>query len=100
MTDLLIQIVVGAIGGNVADMFLNFGSGTGIITNTVGGIIGGGVGANILGSLGVGSGSKSSNANLGGIISNVAGSFVGGGVLLAIVKVVAPLVGLDGITGN
>jgi uncharacterized membrane protein YeaQ/YmgE (transglycosylase-associated protein family) len=50
----------------------------GTLWNSVVGILGGGIGAVVLGMLGL--------AETGGIISTIVGSTVGGGVLLAIVS--------------
>lgn len=100
MVELIVQVVTGAVGGNVADMFLNFGGDTGMITNTLAGVIGGGLGGQILGRLGLGGGQGNFDpSNIGALVSNVGGSFVGGGVLLAIVKILAPMIGLGGIIG-
>ena len=101
MIGLIIQIVTGAIGGNVADMFLSLGADTGVITNTIAGVVGGGLGGALLGSIGLGKSQGNFDpTNLGALIMNIASSFVGGGVLLAIVQIVAPMLGLSGLVGN
>lgn len=96
---LIIQLVTGAIGGNVAGKLLkNLSLGT--VGNTIAGLVGGGVGGQLLAMLGVGAGAATgidtlsvSDAAAGGlditsILTNVAGGGVGGGVIMAIIGVV------------
>ena len=79
--ELIISLIAGAVGGNVAGALMkNYSLGT--LWNSVAGIAGGGLGGTILGMLGIAGGG---GADIGGIIANVAGSGVGGGVVLAIV---------------
>ena len=81
---LIIQLVSGAVGGNVvARAASKLDQGT--LINSVAGIIGGGLGGQILGALTGGAVPEAGGLDLGGIISSVAGGGVGGGVLLAIV---------------
>ncbi|CAM1349770.1 hypothetical protein [Tenacibaculum insulae] len=76
--ELIISLLSGAIGGNLAGILLKkFSLGT--LWNSVVGILGGGIGAQLLGMLGV---------NVGGIIGNIAGSGVGGVVLLVLIGVI------------
>ncbi len=88
--ELLIGLIAGAVGGNVAAMlFRTINMGT--LWNSVAGILGGGVGASILSMLGAGGVAA---AAAGGaleastILSQIAVGGVGGGVLLAIVGLV------------
>ncbi len=60
----------------------------GTLLNSVVGIVGGGLGGQILGALGVLGGGGGSAMDIGNIIGNVAGSGVGGGVLLAIIGLI------------
>ncbi len=85
---LIIQLISGAVGGNVAGAVLkNFNLGT--LWNSVAGIVGGGLGGTILNSvLGAGAVSTGADMDIGSIIGNVAGGGVGGAVLLAIVGVI------------
>jgi uncharacterized membrane protein YeaQ/YmgE (transglycosylase-associated protein family) len=79
---LIIQLVSGAVGGNVAGAALkNLSLGT--VVNSIVGIIGGGLGAQLLGMLGVAA--SSGSMDVGSIVTNVAGGGAGGAVLLAIV---------------
>jgi hypothetical protein len=84
LISLLISLVSGAAGGNIAGaLFKNLNLGT--LWNSVSGILGGGIGAKVLGALipalAVGSG----GLDLGSILGQVAGGGVGGGILMAIV---------------
>lgn len=85
---LIIQLVSGAVGGNAAGAALKkFSLGT--VGNSIVGILGGGLGGQILGMLGLGGASGAAGGagglDLGAIVSSVAGGGVGGGVLLAII---------------
>ncbi len=90
MTTLLIQLVSGAVGGNVAGAVLKkFSLGT--VGNSIVGILGGGLGGQILGMLGMGgAGAAATGAgmDMGSIVSSVAGGGVGGAVLMAIIGVI------------
>lgn len=81
---MIIPLISGAVGGNVAGMALKDNS-LGTLGNSLAGILGGGIGGTILGSLGLGGGGAT---DLAGILSSVAGGGIGGGGLLAIVGVV------------
>ncbi len=84
ITSLLIQLVSGAVGGNVAGGLLkNLNLGT--VGNSILGILGGGLGGYLLEMLGFGGAATSGGQDLASILSNVASGGVGGGVLMAIV---------------
>jgi hypothetical protein len=92
ITSLIIQLIAGAIGGNVAGGALkNFSLGP--LWNSVLGIVGGGVGGQIVSAiLGGGAGMPDAAAAAAGgglslesIIGSIAGGGVGGGVLMLIV---------------
>ena len=87
---LIIQLISGAVGGNVAGaLFKNISLGT--LWNSIAGIVGGGLGGQILQALlGVDAGAAGAAANLdiGAILSQIAGGGVGGGVLMAIVGLI------------
>ena len=85
----IINLVSGAVGGNIAGKVMkNFSLGT--LWNSVVGIIGGGLGGQLLGMLGI---EGTSGMDLTGILSTVAASGVGGGVLLAIVGFIKKAMG-------
>lgn len=87
---LIIQLVSGAIGGNVAGTLMKkFSLGT--LGNSILGIIGGGLGGQLMGMLGLGGAEAAEAAtsmDLSSILGSVAGGGVGGGVLMAIVGVI------------
>ena len=87
IVSLIIQIVSGAIGGNVAGAAMKESS-LGTVGNSIAGILGGGLGGTILqavmGSAAAGGGSL----DLTTILSNVAGGGVGGAILMAIVGII------------
>lgn len=86
--ELIIGLLSGAAGGNVAGALLkNLNQGT--LINSIAGIVGGGLGGSILGAAGMGG---AEGMDIAGIISQVAGGGVGGGVLLAIVGVVRNMI--------
>ena len=75
---LIINLVSGAVGGNVAGALLkNFSLGT--AGNSIAGIIGGGIGGQLLSALGAG--------GLDGIVGQLASGGVGGAVVMVIVGV-------------
>lgn len=88
LISLLISLFSGAAGGNVAGALLkNLSLGT--LWNSVAGLLGGGIGAKILGLLVPALLVKSGGSlDLGAILGQVAGGGVGGGVLMAIVGMI------------
>lgn len=82
---LIIQLVSGAVGGNVAGSMMKESS-LGTLGNSIAGILGGGLGGQILGALGVAA--SGGDLDLGSILTDIAGGGVGGGVLMAIIGVV------------
>jgi hypothetical protein len=90
ITSLIIQIIGGAAGGiGVGKAVKNLDLGT--VTNAIAGIIGGGLGGQILNSLGIAA-MPSGAVDAGSIIGNVVSGGVGGGVLLAIVGLIKNLI--------
>ncbi len=81
---LIIQLVSGAIGGNVAGSLMK-NSSLGTLWNSVAGILGGGLGGSILGMIGLGT---DGGMDLSGILGSVAGGGVGGGVVMAIIGLI------------
>jgi hypothetical protein len=82
---LIIQLVSGAVGGNIAGAAMkNFSLGTAL--NSVVGILGGGIGGQLLGMLGISVGAG--EVDLAGIIGSIVSGGVGGGLLLAIVGII------------
>ena len=81
---LIIQLLSGAVGGNIAGAILKKFS-LGPIGNSIVGILGGALGGQLLGMLGIGGGAAASGLDLSTIVRDIAGGGVGGGVLMAIV---------------
>lgn len=83
VTTLVVQLVSGAVGGNAAGAVMKkFSLGT--VGNSVVGILGGGLGGQILAMLGMGGGGDGA-MDAGSIVSSIAGGGVGGAVLLAVI---------------
>ena len=82
---LIIQLISGAVGGNIAGAILKKFS-LGPIWNSVIGILGGGLGGYILSLLGVAPAGGGIDA--ASIVKDIAGGGVGGGVLLAIIGII------------
>ncbi len=83
MTSLIISLVSGAVGGNAAGKVLkNFDMGT--LWNSVAGIVGGGLGGQIMTQLGIDPGAATGGGDLGSIVSQIGGGGVGGAVLLVV----------------
>lgn len=82
---LIIQLICGAVGGNLAGSAIKkYDLGT--LGNSIAGILGGGIGGQLLGLLGVAA--SGGSLDLAGIISSVAGGGVGGAVLMLIVGLI------------
>ena len=88
LTSLLIQIVGGAVGGNVAGAAMKDKS-LGLIGNSIAGILGGGIGGQILTALGVAV--STGGTDLSSIAGNAGTGGVGGAVLLIIIARVKKL---------
>lgn len=84
--ELIISLNAGAVGGNAAGGILKNLS-QGPLLNSILGVVGGGLGGQILGMLGVG-GMASGGTDIAGILGAVAAGGVGGGAVMAVVGVV------------
>lgn len=85
---LIIQLVSGAVGGNVAGSLMkNLSLGT--LWNSVAGIAGGGIGGTILGMLGMGVDQSVGGAtDVAGMVGSLASGGVGGGAVMAVVGMI------------
>ena len=81
---LIIQLISGAIGGNVAGSLMK-NSSLGTLWNSVAGILGGGLGGSVLGMIGLGT---DGGMDLSGILGSVAGGGVGGGIVMVIIGLI------------
>jgi hypothetical protein len=88
---LIIQLICGALGGNITGkLFKNIDLGT--LGNSLAGILGGGLGGQILSSLGAfGGNAAGGSLDLSTIIGSILSGGVGGGVLMAIIGFVKRL---------
>jgi hypothetical protein len=89
LTTLLVQLLSGAAGGNLAGALLKNLS-LGPVGNSIVGVLGGALGGQLIGMLGGGMapGAAAGGLDLGTIISSVAGGGVGGGALMAIIGLI------------
>jgi len=81
-TSLVIQLVVGAVGGNLAGLLVSKLS-LGFLGNTIVGILGGALGGQALGLLGIKAGPTGSID-----LASIVASFAGGLLLLAIIGII------------
>ncbi|PWH83669.1 hypothetical protein DIS18_03695 [Algibacter marinivivus] len=81
---LIIQLVSGAVGGNIAGSLMK-NSSLGTLWNSVAGILGGGLGGSLLSMIGLGT---DGGMDLSGIVGSIAGGGVGGGVVMAIIGII------------
>jgi uncharacterized membrane protein YeaQ/YmgE (transglycosylase-associated protein family) len=84
--NLIIQLVSGALGGNLAGgLFKKISLGT--VLNSILGIVGGGLGGQLLNALGFGN-TGGPGTDIWSVIGNILGGGVGGGILMAIIGVI------------
>ena len=94
IVNLIIQLVAGAAGGNLAGSLLKqYNLGT--LGNSIAGIVGGGLGGQLLGML-MGGGASGGGVDIGSLDAQVAGGGVGGGILLVLVGLVRQMLGGGG----
>jgi len=91
MWNLIIQLLGGAVGGNLAGGLLKKIS-LGTVWNSIAGIVGGAGGGQLMNALGLFGAQPSGGLDIGSILGNILSSGVGGGVLLAIVGLIKKLV--------
>ena len=79
---LIIQLVSGALGGNLAGkLFQNIS--LGVLGNSISGILGGGLGGWLLSMLGLGE--PEAGLDAASVLSSIAGGGIGGGLIMAII---------------
>ena len=86
IVSLIIQLISGAVGGNVAGAAMKESS-LGTLGNSIAGIVGGGLGGTIL-QMVMGTAADGGGLDLQSILANVAGGGVGGAILMAIVGII------------
>lgn len=87
---IIIQLVSGAVGGNVAGTAMKNQS-LGTIGNSIAGIIGGGLGGQLLSILGIAITTGGMDAS--SVVGSIAGGGVGGGVLIVIINLIKKALG-------
>jgi hypothetical protein len=91
---LIIQLISGAVGGNIAGGLLkNYNLGA--LGNTIAGIVGGVGGGQLLGMLApaLGAAAAGGGMDIGSIIGQVAGGGVGGAIVMVIVGLIKQMMG-------
>ena|ERR1700678_18240 len=93
---LIIQLVSGAVGGNVAGALMSKIN-LGPVGNSIAGIVGGGLGGQLISMLMSGSATAAAapagNMDISSIVASVAGGGVGGAVVMAIVGLIKSKIG-------
>ena len=79
---LIINLISGAVGGNIAGALLKDQS-LGTLGNSIAGILGGGLGGAILQAMGASAGGG--GLDFGSLLGNIASGGVGGGILMVII---------------
>ncbi len=87
---LIINLVSGAVGGNVAGSLLKKLS-LGSLGNSIVGILGGGIGSQVMNMLGS-SGGGAGTLDIVNIVTSIASGGIGGGVLMAIVGFIKQMI--------
>ena len=89
MEQLIISLVAGALGGNAAGAALPKLS-LATLGNSISGIVGGGIGGQLLSMLGAGGVAAAAGGGLdiGSIIGSLASGGVGGGVIMAVIGLI------------
>jgi hypothetical protein len=91
ITTLIIQLLSGAVGGNVVGPLVRKIC-MGVLGNSIAGILGGGLGGQILGGL-LGMPTGGSSLDIGSILGLVASGGVGGGVVMVIIGMLKNMLG-------
>lgn len=94
MMALIIQLLSGAAGGNLAGSLMKDAS-MGTLWNSVAGILGGGLGGTLLSMISpdMGAAAASGSMDISSILSSVAGGGVGGGVVMAVIGMIKKAMG-------
>jgi len=88
IVSLIISLISGAVGGNIAGAAMKDKS-LGVLGNSIAGIVGGGAGSWLLSAMGVlGKMGAAGGMDIGSLIANIAGSGVGGAILMLIVGLI------------
>ena len=85
MEQVIIQLISGAVGGNIAGAAMKEQN-PGVVYNSIAGLAGGGIGGALLSF--IAPALTGGGLDIGSIIGNIAGGGVGGGVLLVVIGMV------------
>lgn len=86
MEQLIIQLISGAAGGNIAGAAMKENS-LGMLYNSIAGIVGGGIGGQLLAAI-MPALAGGGGMDIGSIIGDIASGGVGGGVLMVVVGMI------------
>ncbi len=92
---IIIQLISGAVGGNAAGAAMKDQS-LGTVGNSIAGMIGGGLGGQILALLGVIAAAGAGSMDTAGVAGSVATGGAGGGALMAIVGIIKKALNKEG----
>ena len=87
MKNLIVELVSGAIGGNVAGAALKDKS-LGAIGNSIAGVVGGGIGGTILQTVMGSTAAGGGGMDMQSILANVGGGGVGGAILMIVIGII------------
>ena len=87
LTNLIVELVSGAVGGNVAGAAMKEKS-LGTAGNSIAGIVGGGIGGAILQAVMGGAATGGGSMDMSSILSNVGGGGVGGAILMIVIGLI------------
>lgn len=90
MLPMIIQLVSGAVGGNAAGALMKKFS-LGPVLNSILGILGGGLGGQLLGMMGIDA--ATGGVDVKSVVGSLASGGVGGGALIAIVGLIKSVLG-------
>ena len=91
MVNLIISLVSGIVGGNIAGAAMKDKS-FGPLGNSISGILGGGLGGIILQALGLFNQSGAAGINLESILSSIGSGGVGGAILMIVIGVIKNMI--------
>jgi hypothetical protein len=94
LVPLIIELISGAVGGNIAGALLKQFS-LGPVGNSIAGIVGGGVGGQLLGMLvpAIGGAATGGGFDVGALVGQIAGGGVGGAIVMIIVGLIKQKMG-------
>jgi uncharacterized membrane protein YeaQ/YmgE (transglycosylase-associated protein family) len=87
LVGLLISVISGAVGGNIAGAAMQDKS-LGTLGNSIAGVLGGGLGSVLLRAVGILAQSGGGSLDLGSIVGNVASGGIGGAILLVVIALI------------